>query len=392
MKSYKRPETLSIANWRLAPFNRWSFQHVREVIPTALIRAAPRRSSYDDIISTTDTDPLMTLTSGITISLDQFLTHTQTNALTLLRRGKTILNWVSPECDVREPHLLFSVSKSITGLLAGILTGQGKLSPDDEVITYLPELEGSAYGEECTVRHLLDMTVSLDFEEDYLDPESAFGHYRRAMLWNPVDRTKESLNLLSFVKTLPRLARPHGEIFFYASPTSDVLGMVLERAAGQSFATLASDLLWSKINTQSDAYVTVDGAGNARTAGGICATVDDLARIGEMVRNQGQVAGHQIVPQKWIDDMWSGGSREAWLKGGIHLLTDGQYRSQWYQVGNKNRCLCAIGIHGQWIYIDPVEEVVIAKTSAQSLPVDDNLDRDCLEVFQRLTKIASQCH
>ena len=227
------------------------------------------------------------------------------------------------------------------------------------------------------------MTVSLDFVEDYLDQESPFGRYRRAMLWNPLDTTKEHLNLLTFAQTLPRLTRPHGEVFLYASPTSDVLGMVVERAGGQAFAALASDLLWSKINAQSDAYVTVDGAGNPRTAGGICVTVDDLARLGEMVRNHGQVDDQQIVPQKWIDDMWSGGSREAWLKGGQHLLTDGQYRSQWYQVGNKNRCLCAIGIHGQWIYIDPVQEIVIAKTSVQTLPVDDNLDRDCLAVFDQ---------
>ncbi len=384
-----RPSGVSIANWRLSPFNRWSFQHVREMVPTAAIRASAGASLEPEQNVAAGKSLQVPLANGQRVTLDQFLTDTETNALVVLKAGKVALKWVSSECDVREPHLLFSVSKSITGLLAGILAGQGKLDPEARVTRYLPELEGSAYGDECTVRHLLDMTVSLDFVEDYLNPESAFGRYRRAMLWNPVDRTKETLDLLTFAQTLPRLPRPHGDVFFYASPTSDVLGMVVERAGGRPFAALASDLLWSKIGARSDAYVTVDGAGHPRAAGGICVTVDDLARLGEMVRNQGRVGSNQIVPEAWITDMATQGSREAWVKGGQHLLTEGRYRSQWYQTGDQNHTLCAIGIHGQWIYIDPVHEVVIAKTSAQAAPVDDDLDRDCLAVFRELAKTVS---
>jgi len=386
MKNNLRPTDVSIANWREPLFSRWSFQHVRELIPTAQIRAAyPIKASVDE--ATLDVGALrVPLAKGRSIGLDQFLIDSATTGLTLLKDGKTLLNWVARDCDGREPHLLFSVSKSITGLLVGILTGQGKMSPDDLVTDYLPELTGSAYGDECTIRHLLDMTVSLDFTEDYNDPESAFGRYRRAMLWNPVDMTRPNLNLLTFAQSLPRLPRPHGEAFFYASPTSDVLGMVVERAGGASFANLVSNLLWSKMAFGSDAYVTVDGAGHARAAGGICVTVDDLARLGEMVLNQGRVGDNQIVPRDWIADMWSGGDREIWRKSGSPLLPNGQYRSQWYQVGDKNSCLCAIGIHGQWIYIDPVQKMVIAKTSAQQIPVDDDLDRDCLSVFSHLAE------
>jgi len=328
------------------------------------------------------------LAKGNSVGFHPFLIDSATTGLTLLKDGKTLLNWVAPDCGLNQPHLLFSVSKSITGLLVGILVGQGKISPDDRVTDYLPELAGSAYGDECTVRHLLDMTVSLDFTEDYNNPESAFGRYRRAMIWNPVDMTKPNLNLLTFAQSLLRLPRPHGQAFFYASPTSDVLGMVAERAGGNSFAHLVSELLWAKMDAGSDAYVTVDGAGYARAAGGICVTVGDLARLGEMVRNQGRVDGHQIVPEDWVADMWSGGDREIWRKSGSSLLPNGQYRSQWYRVGDNNNCLCAIGIHGQWIYIDPVQKVVIAKTSAQAIPVDDDLDRDCLSVFSDLAEYA----
>ena len=382
--AFSRPDDISIANWRLSPFNRWSFQHVRELVPTARIRIAQGAAGGKDPWSTRKGGISVPLSAGQTVPLEKFLTETETNGLVVLSGGKTVLTWHAPECDPTEPHLLFSVSKSITGLLAGILQGRGLLNAEDRVTTYLPELAGSAYGDDCTVRHLLDMTVSLDFVEDYLDPESAFARYRRAMLWNPVDMTQDMLNLVSFAQTLQRLPHPHGERFFYASPTSDVLGAVVQRAGGKPFAELVSELLWQKIGASTEAYVTVDPQGNPRSAGGICVTTDDLAKVGEMVRMKGRAGNEQVVPEGWISDLWTGGSREAWLKGGEHLLSDGRYRSQWYEVGDANKCLCAIGIHGQWIYIDPKNGVVIAKTSAQALPVDDGIDRDCLAAFASL--------
>jgi len=379
-----RPEGVSIANWRLAPFNHWSFQHVRELVPTARIRTSGEHKPL--AASAIGVDFSVKDAKGGLVSLQDFLTASETNGLVVLSAGKPVLHWSSPKSDPDEPHLLFSVSKSITGLLAGILSEKGLLECDRHVTDYLPELAGSAYGDECTVRHLLDMTVSLDFEENYLDPESAFGRYRRAMLWNPVDMRGDLLNLLSFAQTLPRLHRPHGEVFFYASPTSDVLGAVVQRAGGKPFADLLSEHIWTKIEASTEAYITVDPVGNPRSAGGICVTTTDLATLGEMVRNHGKAKGAQVVPQAWIADIWSGGSREAWLRGGEHLIKYGKYRSQWYQVGDKNQCLCAIGIHGQWIYIDPVHKIVIAKTSVQSLPVDDDMDRDCLAAFASLAQ------
>jgi len=206
-----RPEGVSIANWRLAPFNHWSFQHVRELVPTARIRTSGEHKPL--AASAIGVDFSVKDAKGGLVSLQDFLTASETNGLVVLSAGKPVLHWSSPKSDPDEPHLLFSVSKSITGLLAGILSEKGLLECDRHVTDYLPELAGSAYGDECTVRHLLDMTVSLDFEENYLDPESAFGRYRRAMLWNPVDMRGDLLNLLSFAQTLPRLHRPHGGFF-----------------------------------------------------------------------------------------------------------------------------------------------------------------------------------
>ncbi len=63
------------------------------------------------------------------------------------------------------------------------------------------------------------------------------------------------------------------------------------------------------------------------------------------------------------------------------MLPKGRYRSKWYLTGNDHGAWSAIGIHGQWLYIDPKEKLVIAKFSSQALPVDDPMDHRLLAFF-----------
>lgn len=96
-----------------------------------------------------------------------------------------------------------------------------------------------------------------------------------------------------------------------------------------------------------DAYVTVDATGTARAGGGLFMTTRDFARVGELMRLNGTMNGRRIVSAEWIQDTISGGSREAWRKGsGAYWLPDGNYRNQWYQLGDA---FFALGIHGQWL-------------------------------------------
>jgi CubicO group peptidase (beta-lactamase class C family) len=141
---------------------------------------------------------------------------------------------------------------------------------------------------------------------------------------------------------------------------------------------LLSDLIWRPMGAAHDAYVTIDKAGAARSAGGICTTLRDLARFGEMLR----LGGKGIVPPDWIDDIRNNGDRGAWTRGDMaEMLPQGRYRSKWYLTGNDHGAWSAIGIHGQWLYIDPQAQLVIAKFSSQALPVDDPVDHRLLKLF-----------
>ena len=230
------------------------------------------------------------------------------------------------------------------------------------------------------------MTVGISFVENYLDTTGDFARYRAATGWNPVADPALASDLRSFLVTLRRDENAHGAKFHYVSPNSDMLGWILERAGGMPFARLVTELIWQKLGTETDAHVTVDRAGAARAAGGICVTLRDLARFGEMVRNFGRAAGEQIAPRWWIEDILTNGDQRAWLAQptAAKFLPAGRYRSQWYMIGNASGAHCAIGIHGQWIYIDPAAEIVIAKLSSQPLPVDEATDHLLLAAFDAI--------
>ena len=134
--------------------------------------------------------------------------------------------------------------------------------------------------------------------------------------WNPPRPGLEHY-LHGFLLSLKKASRQHGERFAYNSPNSDMLGWVCERAGGAPFADLLSDLIWRPMGAAHDAYITVDPRGASRAAGGICVMAEDLARFGEMIRNDGKAHGRQVVPAAWIADMRSNGDPRR-LEQGRH--------------------------------------------------------------------------
>nr|WP_298687922.1 serine hydrolase [uncultured Dongia sp.] len=378
---------VTLANWRLAPFNRWAFSHVSEIIPSAIIAHDPAHvTALPSALA--DLSKIGYRTSdGKDGTVGTMIADTFTDGFLVLRQGRIVTEHYAAALAAHRPHIVFSVSKSITGSLAGLLVASGQLDPSLPVAHYLPETKGSAYGD-ATVRQVLDMTVAIDFTEDYLDPKGDFMRYRLASGWNPVADPAAASDLRSFLASARRAEGEHGRTFHYVSPNSDLLGWLLERASGRKLADLLSEGIWQHIGAEMPAYVTVDRLGAARTAGGISATLRDLGRFGEMMRHHGTVGGKTIVPRAWIDDIMKNGDKGAWSRGDMTgLIKDGKYRSKWYIVDEAREAFCAIGIHGQWIYVDRKGETVIIKVSSQPLPVDDAMDR---HILAGLKAIASQ--
>jgi CubicO group peptidase (beta-lactamase class C family) len=377
-------DQVTLANWRLAPFNRWSFSHVSEIIPSAIIAHDPARMIPLAMAPAELGGISYRTVDGKSGSVAGMLADTFTDGFLVLHQGRITTEKYAAALAANRPHIVFSVSKSITGSLAGLLVANGQFDPNALVSDYLPETKGSAYGD-ATVRHVLDMTVAIDFTEDYLDPQGDFMRYRRASGWNPVESPESGGDLRSFLATTRRADGDHGHAFHYVSPNSDLLGWLLERASGRKLADILSDGIWQHIGAEMPAYVTVDRLGAARTAGGISATLRDLGRFGEMMRQHGIVAGKSVIPRNWVDDILKNGDAGAWARGDMAgFLQGGKYRSKWYIVDEAREAFCAVGIHGQWIFIDRKAELVVVKVSSQPLPVDEGMDRHILAALRAI--------
>jgi hypothetical protein len=365
-------QQVTLANWRTPPFNRWAFHHVREIVPSADIPNDP------DQAAAFASRPLdlggvpIEADGGARQSFDEFLLDTDTDGVVIVHRGEVVFERYASGMTAETPHILMSVSKSLLGLLAGVVMARGELQPDRPVTAYVPEVAGTAY-RGATIRQLLDMRAGIAFDEDYLAASGAIIAYRKAAGWNPLAPGEPPSDLRSFYRELTDAAGPHGGPFTYVSPNTDLLGWAIERATGQRYADLMSELLWKPMGAGRSAYITVDRLGAPRCAGGVCATVRDLARVGQLVVEGGARGGTQIIPASFIEDLAGGGDPDAWAAGNAVDYFPGlpvRYRSQWYVRDGEAPLLFGLGIHGQNLFVDRAREIVIAKVSSQAVPMD----------------------
>jgi hypothetical protein len=265
------------------------------------------------------------------------------------------------------PHLLMSVSKSVTSTVAGVLAGPGRglLGASALVTDIVPELHGTSF-EGATVQHLLDMRAGTRFDEDYDNPEADVRTYERVYLWRPDDGQARPDDALSYFATL-RNDGPHGGPFRYRSILTDVLAWLLERASGTRLHELIATQLWQPMGAEFDAEITVDSRGNPMADGGICATLRDLARFGQLFLQRGRVGGQQIVSAAWIDDIIRGapdgpaafrtGDNPDGYPSGAH------YRNCWWVRDPGLPFYHASGINGQHVFVHVPSQTVVVKLS-----------------------------
>ncbi|MGI9116727.1 MAG: serine hydrolase domain-containing protein [Gaiellales bacterium] len=370
----------TLDNWMRPPHPFWSFRHVRELIPTARIRHGhhPRTLPFEPAGNLLELR--FESTAGERV-LGEFLQNTQSDALIAVKDGRVVLEWMAAGIRDDEPHLMFSVTKSITALLCGALVGAGRIDTDAPVVRYVPEVADSGFGD-ATVRHLLDMEAAYAFVEDY-SPGPDIVLYRNSAGWYPAP--PDHMGLHGFLASREKEGE-HGQRFRYMSPTTDMLGWVCEAASGLPYAVAVSQYLWVPMGAEADGDITLDRFGTPRAAGGLSATPRDLARVGMIVAEGG--AG--IVPEDFVDDLTTGGDPEHWAIGDYaDWLPGGCYRSCWYQPRVDPDCVMAVGIHGQMIYVDRPRNIVVVKQSSWDVPDDNDRHSDneyaCRAIARALT-------
>ncbi|MGB6205611.1 serine hydrolase domain-containing protein [Mycobacterium sp.] len=361
------PAGISLENWLSAPYSHWSFQHVEEFVPTAVIARRTGPVAALRTASAPIAEIPLTSAKGVAATVGAVMAATAVDGWAVTYRGSMVAEEYLGGMKAHTRHLLFSVSKSLVAVVVGALHGAGAIELDAPVTSFIPALANCGYAG-ATVRHLLDMRSGIAFSENYGDPAAEIHLLDQAMGWAPKRRPDVPSTLHEFLLTL-RQKSAHGGPFEYRSCETDVLGWICEIAGGKRMPDLMSELLWGRIGAQCDATIGVDSAGIGFFDGGINACLTDMIRFGSLFLRDGvSLTGQQVLPAAWIADILDGGpdSRLAFAASPDDTeLPGGMYRSQmWLPYPGSNVVLC-LGMCGQMIYVNRAAELVAAKLSTQ---------------------------
>ncbi len=358
-----RGKRIPRSDWDRPPWNRWSFQHVREVLPTTEVWRGsgpiwklPQASQKLHDVSFTDSGNNRT-------NVADWLATSFSDGIAVLHRGALVYEKYFNGMTSRTPHLSQSIAKSITSAVAGILVNKGLLDPEEPVTRYLPELKSTAW-RDAELRHSLDMVSGVKYVEDYEASDADIAMTDIASGWKPPRAgTNAPPCIWDQILTLTRQVREHGAQFEYRSIEADVLAHCMERVTQTKLSQLISAELWQPLGAEESACFTVDAAGYALADGGFNATLRDYARFGQMLACEGRGNGRRIVPEAWIRDTLDC-HPDLFGPPYSDILPNGAYRNQFWIRDANREVLMARGVFGQLIYVDIASEFVVVKLSS----------------------------
>lgn len=359
------------------PYNRWAYLHMRSVYPSAPVRTGVPRP-IDIEIDSAISQLTVPRADGSTADFATFLRETYTDSLLVVTPDQLVFEHYDNAMTPTQPHQMMSVTKSFAGLFALMAEADGLLDESAPVTDVVPELAAASAFAGATIGQVMDMVNSMDFSEEYADPASGIWRYGQALGWLEIPGAPTTESLYDFLVTLQKdPAHEHGDVFHYQTPKTDVVNWITNRATGKSFQDLMSDVLWAPLGAEAETYVLLDRIGTLVAGGGLNAAPRDLARFAMMLLNDGRVGDRQIVAPAIIETLERGGDRDAFSRGPDMTpeFPDWSYRAQWWIRHTPGReAIMAIGVHGQWIYVDRARRVAIVKQSSQPVSVDLAMD------------------
>ncbi|RWI66737.1 serine hydrolase [Mesorhizobium sp.] len=346
--------------FRSFPRIRWSLSHMRELTATVNVWRGPGAPShFERHLRTSDIEALVfTDSNGCRRRFDEALFDTYADGIVVLHRGRIVYERYFGELEPHLPHACHSVTKSYAGTLAAAFVHEGVLDDSKSISHYLPELRSTAW-EDATLRQVMDMQTGLAHTETYADEKSDIWAYSRACGFRPrLAGYDGPQTMCDYLQTVCKEGR-HGETFDYLTVNTEVMTWVMSRVTGHSFAQLLQERLWAPLGCEDDAYVLVDSAGMPMAGAGLCTSLRDLARFGELMRCEGVWNGKQLIPASVVQDVQNGDHPAK--------VSNGSYRSQWWVTHNELGAIEARGIHGQRLYIAPKTEMVVARFASHPL-------------------------
>lgn len=307
--------------------------------------------------------------------LSAFLDDTVTTGLLVVDDGDIVHEDYRLGADEMSRFTSWSIAKSVVSALIGIALHDGAIeSIHDRVDRYVPDLAGTAYGD-VTIEHLLTMSSGIEFDETYEDPMSDVN-----MLFVGFGM---GTSLTETLADLPSSRAP-GTYNNYISSDTIALGLVLVAATGMPLDQYMEDRLWGPMGAEADAFWNISRTEEAIPLCCLNAVLRDYARFGRLYVEGGARDGKQIVPAEWVTASVS--PEAPHLQPGDNpasFWTFG-YGYQWWIPEDPQGDFLAIGIWGQYVYVDPARDIVIVKTSAD--PLFDDRDHETVAAFRAIAR------
>lgn len=304
-------------------------------------------------------------------SIATFLENSSTTALVVIKGNDITFEAYYQGTNALDQRISWSMAKSFLSAIFGVAVNEGLIPDLNQAVTdYVPDLKGSGY-DGVSIKNVLQMSSGVYFNEDYGDFHSDINRFGRIMaLGGSFDDFAASLSK----------EREQGTYMHYVSINTHVLGMVLRAATGRSIVDYFDEKLWSKLGTEQDAIYISDSEGEPMVLGGLNLISRDYARFGKLYRDHGVINGEQAIPARWIEDSITPDAPHLIPGVRDNSDTDLGYGYHWWIPQNADGEFMAIGIYGQYIYVNRKADVIIVKNSADRNFMANNFESKNISV------------
>ena len=362
-----RDSQVTFGNYREQPFSRWAFRNMGAPTHVVVLPRGGKVHEFDR----------QSVTGWDAEAFDRVFEENHADGVVVIRGDDIVHERYFHEFGPHDHHIWFSMTKSLVSAAFGNLLVEGKVDLGSSPADIVPELEKSGFGR-TNMQQVLNHTTAIDFKENYTDPKSDFFRFYApalGMAWLPgaADAQPGKTDIYGVHDFLQRFIKPDkrlepGEAFDYNSANADVLGWVTARASGMPLDDYLTQKIWSRLGAEHDALIVVDRAYQPVATGGMNTTLRDAARFGVMMRDGGRINGEQLVPKVWVDrtlqlnrSLVANMSANPKYKGDPWIA----YHNMWWVLNANPGEYCAVGIHGQVIYINRGANTVMTWFSSQ---------------------------
>ncbi|MDT3495884.1 beta-lactamase family protein [Bacillus toyonensis] len=356
-------------NWLDDPYLRWSYTHMKEFTLINEVKNNPDQVSHFPTALQKLDDFAVERGFGTTTPLKKLLDDNKTDAFVVVYNEQLVYERYFNGYNESEPHGMASLAKVFTGAMIQSLAEENRIDLEKTADTYIKELNNTPFGK-ATLQQLMDMQVSVEYPtHGYEHPALENQDAQLYLASNILPRGKNydgPMKIYDMLREVEETAPP-GSGFSYDNGSAETLAWVIRTITGKSLAENVSERIWSQIGMEENAYYVTDETKVEQASAGLNATARDMARFGQLLLNNGEYNGKQIIPSSITESVENVQEGELAIGNGASI----SYHNQWWIPHNEQGAFEVLGSYGQTLYIDPKANMVIVHFSSNATPSNE---------------------